>query len=89
MWVKEMGYRLKGFFEKGTVQEVLPSGYIHTFLIRNPRKSVPSLYNGTQKFGEGIDLSQVIRFMFAKSRTALGEKKEGGGHCLNLTQAPL
>ena len=65
VYIKENGYRLKSFIEKGTIGDVLPSGYIHTFLIRNPERVVPSLYNGTVNFGAGKFLSDLyLRYKY-------------------------
>ena len=38
---------MRTFLEAGTVEDVIPEGYIHAFLMRHPKKSVSSIYNGT------------------------------------------
>ncbi len=45
VFVKDMAHRFRQHLKKGTVDSVLPEGYIHTFLIRDPRETVPRQYN--------------------------------------------
>lgn len=59
VFVKDDCYRLRTFFEKGTIETVLPKGYIHTFLIRHPAKTITSWYNGTAK-GQGGSSSCIL-----------------------------
>ena len=54
VFVKDQVHRTKTFFEKGTLEDVLPKGFIHTFLIRHPRKTITSWYRNTLK-GESGD----------------------------------
>ncbi len=51
--MKDHTYRLKKFFDSGTLTDVVPEGYVHTFLIRNPRAFVPSLYVAQTKGTSG------------------------------------
>lgn len=45
IFAKDMAYYLSSQMEK--LNEVLPEGYLHTFLIRHPRKTVASLYKAS------------------------------------------
>ena len=47
VFVKDQAFRMRTFLEAGTVEDVIPEGYIHAFLMRHPKKSVSSIYNGT------------------------------------------
>ena len=53
VFVKDQVHRTKTFFEKGTLEDVLPKGFIHTFLIRHPRKTITSWYRNTLKGESG------------------------------------
>ncbi len=44
VFVKEMCYRFKHFLEDGTLHKVIPDNYIHTFIVRNPLRTMPSLF---------------------------------------------
>ncbi len=55
VFIKDMCYRLKTFFEADTVETILPRGYMHTFLIRHPAKTIVSWYNGTSKGDSGAN----------------------------------
>lgn len=41
VFVKDMAYYLVGHLDN---IDLLPEGYVHTFILRNPKKSVYSLY---------------------------------------------
>ena len=43
VFVKDMSFFPVQIF-KDNVKDVLPNGYTHTFLIRNPKYSIPSFY---------------------------------------------
>ena len=54
IFVKEMAHRLLTFFQSGTVPEILPEGYTHTFLIRHPCKYIGSLYKAFEGFEDDL-----------------------------------
>ena len=64
VFVKDQVHRTKTFFEKGTLEDVLPKGFIHTFLIRHPRKTITSWYRNTLKGESGYTLSFKTNFTF-------------------------
>ncbi len=49
-----MAHRLLTFFQSGTVQEIIPEGYTHTFLIRHPLKYIGSLYKAFEGFENDV-----------------------------------
>ena len=57
--VKDLAYYFKG---KTSSPEFLPQGFIHLFLIRNPTKSIPSMYNILQTDKEKGEVHQLFLF---------------------------
>ncbi len=44
VFAKELTFRYKAFLDAGTMDTIIPTDYVHTFLIRHPRKTLTSLY---------------------------------------------
>ena len=66
---------MRTFLEAGTVEDVIPEGYIHAFLMRNPKKSVSSINNGTL---QGFSGELQKYFIFSRSWLLLHSSKVNG-----------
>lgn len=44
VFLKELSCRYRKFLDEGTMDTVIPKNYVHTFLIRDPAKTMPSLF---------------------------------------------
>ena len=55
MFVKDHAGRIIRILDSGrTLQEVLPCGYTHTFIIRHPGRTVASGYYGAQNLKDNL-----------------------------------
>ena len=59
VFVKDCPYRLSNFLESGRpLEEVIPSGYTHTFLTRHPYKTIGSFYNALNTFKDNAGINE-------------------------------
>ncbi len=54
IFVKDQPFRVEKFFREGRIEEVFPNGYVYSFIIRHPAKTISSLYNGVTNFKNGV-----------------------------------
>ena len=74
-------FRMRTYLEAGTVEDVIPEGYIHAFLMRHPKKCVPSIYNGTLQGFSGKS-KRYLTFKFHMKLETLTDRYCFFGPCL-------
>ncbi len=80
VFMKEQAYRFESFLDTDTLSDVLPEGFIHTFLIRHPAKTIVSFWDIVNK-GDTSESHSRWGCPFSESGPFVG-KRPGEGVCV-------
>ena len=72
VFVKDQAFYVEKFLREGTIADVFPQGFVYSFIIRHPSKTIGSLYNGGTNFKNNCGECFTSRAGRLHSKSSIG-----------------